>query len=177
MSSFHRVKTSLKKGKDKAGLLTTSIRRSFSPKPISEVAESPALIKHSVDPLQAGQMESLMATDDKAGAVIATRLGAAELLANVAEGPSVRNMPIIVVPEPDPGAVAQASLVPTTSPSTDSVVVSGAEYVMPSEQAALLNAPHAVGQAYVGPFAGSQNCRRNQIQVPSSQAARRYLNG
>ncbi|KAF8156727.1 hypothetical protein B0H34DRAFT_859425 [Crassisporium funariophilum] len=183
MSSFHRVKNFLKKGKEKAALLTTRIRRFFSPKPSSEVAESlsidlaypnprmsSAVIEKSVDPLQSGHMESLMIVDDNTGAVVIRGLGAAELFANVAEGPSTMPMivdrfsteaaPMIVdgfSPEAAPRAVAQAPLAATASPSTDSVVLSGAEFVLASEQAASLHAPHAFGPVNLGPFAGSQN--------------------
>ncbi|KAF8156755.1 hypothetical protein B0H34DRAFT_798138 [Crassisporium funariophilum] len=183
MSTFHRVKAFLKKGKEKAALLTTRMRRFFSPKPSSEVAASlsidlaypnprmsSAVIDKSVDPLQSGHMESLMIVDDNTGAVVTRGFGAAETFANVAEGPSTMPMivdefspeaaPMIVdgfSPEAAPRAVELAPLAAMSSPLTDSVVVSGAEFVMACEQAASLHAPHAFGPVNLGPFAGSQN--------------------
>ncbi|KAF8156917.1 P-loop containing nucleoside triphosphate hydrolase protein, partial [Crassisporium funariophilum] len=99
-------------------------------------------------------METMVIADDKAGAVVTSRLGADDSFTNVAKGPST--MPMIMegfIPEANPGATAQGPV----ALMTNSAVVSGAEFLMPSEQAALLQAPHAVGPVNLGPFAGSQN--------------------
>ncbi|KAF8147385.1 hypothetical protein B0H34DRAFT_860108 [Crassisporium funariophilum] len=164
MSSLHHVNSF--KGKEKARLPTTGLEPSFSTKPSSEVASlgideaypssqpssgpSSALAKPPVGPLQSGQMESLIIADDKTGAAVLAGLGANTLLASVAEGPI--NTAERYIPEAD---TSTASLAPTSTPLTDSVVVSGA--VMSTEQAILLHAPHAVEPVILGPFSGSQN--------------------
>ncbi|KAF8157989.1 P-loop containing nucleoside triphosphate hydrolase protein, partial [Crassisporium funariophilum] len=169
MSTLHHVNTFLRKGKEKARLLTTELKRSFSLQPSSEVgaslgvdgaypssSTSSAVIKPPVDSLQARQIGSLMITDDQAGGAVPSGLGATRLLPSVSERPII--MPLIVegsVPVADTSTATQASLPPTSSPLIDSVVISDA--VMSSEQAILLHAPHAVEPVILGPFSGSQN--------------------